>query len=427
MINQRRGAMDRIDSMTVFAKVVASRSFSGAARELRLSQAVVSKHVHSLESWLGARLSSCSAPVRCASGTEIGQMRNGRLPVVAGLLVLASCASIGPNSVRRDRVDYIGAVADSWKYQTLLNIVRLRYGDAPVFVDVSSLISSYTFQSQLSLSGEFITDTTGSFYNPSASTTYTDKPTITYTPLTGDKFAKSLLRPIPPPSIFSLLQAGFPADFVLRTTVRAINGIYNRSDEGAKTRPADPEFYPLLEAIRRIERAGALGLRVEKREAEEITVMSFPGRQTAELTRDIEYVFKTLRLKPEKGEITISFGATQRAPNDIAVLSRSMISILAEIASRIEVPPQDIADGRTLELPAPEPAQSPLDRPIVSIHSTPERPPATYAAVSYHGTWYWVDDHDFNAKRAFTFLMLFFSLAETGVISAPPVVTIPAS
>ena len=66
-------------------------------------------------------------------------------------------------------------------------------------------------------------------------------------------------------------------------------------------------------------------------------------------------------------------------------------------------------------------------RPIVSIHSTPERPSATYAAVSYHGVWYWVDDHDYNAKRAFTFLMLFFSLAETGVITTPPVLTIPAS
>jgi DNA-binding transcriptional LysR family regulator len=48
--------MDRIDSMGVFARVVEKQSFSGAARELCLSQAAVSKHVRALEDWLGARL-----------------------------------------------------------------------------------------------------------------------------------------------------------------------------------------------------------------------------------------------------------------------------------------------------------------------------------------------------------------------------------
>src|SRR5262249_52890930 len=134
---------------------------------------------------------------------------------------VASCSSIGPGSVRRDRIDYIGAVADSWKQQTLLNIVRLRYGDAPVFLDVSSLISSYTLQNSLMINGETITDTMGSFVNPGAATSYTDKPTISYTPLAGDKFDKSLLRPLTPGTIFALIQAGYPADFVLRVTLRS--------------------------------------------------------------------------------------------------------------------------------------------------------------------------------------------------------------
>src|ERR1700679_4300515 len=42
--------------MTVFAKVASRRSFSGAARELGISQATASKHVQTLEGWLGARL-----------------------------------------------------------------------------------------------------------------------------------------------------------------------------------------------------------------------------------------------------------------------------------------------------------------------------------------------------------------------------------
>src|SRR5262249_44102298 len=48
--------VDRLTSMTVFAKVASARSFSGAARELGISQATASKHVQTLEEWLGVRL-----------------------------------------------------------------------------------------------------------------------------------------------------------------------------------------------------------------------------------------------------------------------------------------------------------------------------------------------------------------------------------
>jgi DNA-binding transcriptional LysR family regulator len=48
--------MDRLTSMAVFAKVLERRSFSAAARELGISQATVSKHVQTLEAWLGTQL-----------------------------------------------------------------------------------------------------------------------------------------------------------------------------------------------------------------------------------------------------------------------------------------------------------------------------------------------------------------------------------
>ena len=63
--------MDRLTSMTVFAKVASARSFSGAARELGISQATASKHVQTLEDWLGVRLLHCTT--RRVALTDVGE------------------------------------------------------------------------------------------------------------------------------------------------------------------------------------------------------------------------------------------------------------------------------------------------------------------------------------------------------------------
>ena len=68
--------MDRLTSMDVFAKVVAGGSFSGAARQARLSPAVVSKHIQALENWLGVRLLNRST--RRLALTEAGEAFHAR-------------------------------------------------------------------------------------------------------------------------------------------------------------------------------------------------------------------------------------------------------------------------------------------------------------------------------------------------------------
>ena len=86
-----------------------------------------------------------------------------------------------------------------------------------------------------------------------AGVTYNDSPTITYTPLQGERFARSMMANIPPASVMNVLQAGFPVDVVLRLAVQSINGIDNRRVAGGisreHVRPANPEFYLLLEQL----------------------------------------------------------------------------------------------------------------------------------------------------------------------------------
>ena len=63
--------MDRFDNMRVFAKVVESSSFTGAAARLGMSASMVSQHVKELEERLAARL--LNRTTRKVSPTEVGR------------------------------------------------------------------------------------------------------------------------------------------------------------------------------------------------------------------------------------------------------------------------------------------------------------------------------------------------------------------
>ena len=79
--------------------------------------------------------------------------------LIGGLVLasaLAGCASIGPAGVRHDRPDHSGSMASSWKEQMLLNIVKFRYFDPPVFLDVSSVDSTRELQTQADAAARLI-------------------------------------------------------------------------------------------------------------------------------------------------------------------------------------------------------------------------------------------------------------------------------
>src|ERR1035438_7130119 len=117
-------------------------------------------------------------------------MKTKLLLVALGFsLALTGCKSIGPGTVARDRFDYGEALGDSWKSQMLLNLVKIRYGDSPVFLDVGSIVAGYSFQRSASVSASgngvsrgFPSGTAFGSAGVGAAGSFNDSPTITYSP-----------------------------------------------------------------------------------------------------------------------------------------------------------------------------------------------------------------------------------------------------
>src|SRR5688572_1014481 len=120
------------------------------------------------------------------------------------LLSLTGCKVIGRGTVARDRFDYSASISESWKRQTLLNIVKLRYLDPPIFVDVGQIVSGYSLESGVSVGGQISSHNAiqGNGLVLGSSARFTDRPTVTYVPLTGNKFVKGLMTPLSPESVF---------------------------------------------------------------------------------------------------------------------------------------------------------------------------------------------------------------------------------
>jgi hypothetical protein len=327
-----------------------------------------------------------------------------------------------------DRFDYSTAIADSWKQQTLLNIVKLRYMDLPVFVDVASIVSGYSMQTGVSINGTLSSQNAiqGNYVAAGGQAVYTDRPTITYVPLTGEKFLRGLITPIDPKNIFFMLQSGYPADFILGLTVEALNGVRNRSTAAGAMREADPEFIRALELMREVQAAGAVGMRVEEDKAKSQTAVLFFRREDvpADIVEKGAEIRRLLKLPLEPQKFVLAYSPVRGATNELAVNSRSMLQIMAAFASYLDVPEAHLKERSAVpafENPAPENRGA-----KVRIHSGKEKPANAFAAVRYRGHWFWIDDEDWRTKRALTAVMFFFTLAETGSAERLPLITIPA-
>jgi len=295
-------------------------------------------------------------------------------------------------------------------------------------VDVASIVAGYSLQTGVTVNGVLSSEKAvqGDYGSLGGQAIYTDRPTITYVPMTGEKFLRGLITPIDPKNIFFMLQSGYAADFVLGLTVESLNGIRNRSTAGGVVREPDPDFVRALQLLRDVQADGALGMRVEEDKAKGATgIVFFKNADVSpEIAAKAAEVRRLLKLPEATERFVLTYSPMRGSGNELSVNSRSMLQIMGALASYVEIPAQHIQDRSAMPSFQGEAGQN-LEQNI-HIRSGLERPAGAFVAVRYRDHWFWVDEGDWRTKRALTAVMFFFTLADTGASEKLPLITIPA-
>lgn len=361
----------------------------------------------------------------------VGQMHDQRdgiyrlTPVAAVLTVLwiTGCANIGPGTIARDRFDYVSAISESWKRQTLLNLVKMRYVDAPVFMDVAAVINQYALESEIessfSWSNRGFVGGQGKFI---------DRPTITYNPVMGERFARTFLRPIPIPAVMLLIQAGYPADYIFQLCIFAVNGLYNGRSGHINAQPADPDYFVLVDALYRLQKQRAFTVRTRLNEDKQQLLFVFNPLKNRKAAADQERVKQLLGLNKEASEFPIVHGTFAQNDGEVAIFTRSLYLVMHELAACISVPEPDVADGRVYKVAPRQVETQDRMQPCLWVQSTKTKPESAFVDVGYRNRWFWIDDCDLHTKEMFNFLLLLFSFAENGETGpSAPILTIPTN
>lgn len=288
--------------------------------------------------------------------------------------------SIEPATVPRDRVDYVNAIGTSWERETLLNIVKLRYGHAPVFLSITQVVTGYQFQGTASAAvtpSNFtaVSNTFGLTGIASAQGQYTDRPTIIYTPLTGVDFLQKLMTPIPPSAMLFVLQAEYPADVIMPIALDSVNGISNVSRR-QMTHAAEPRFNRAVQLLRDLQLSQAVQVRIEKpKNGSTTSLITFPATSRDPQAEAESTELRTLlNLRPGLQQFAVYYGGYSGRHDEISMMTRSMLQVMLELAAVVRVPESGNSERRVTPGLTEGQASSNSTRPILNIFLRQQSP-----------------------------------------------------
>lgn len=355
-------------------------------------------------------------------------------------LVCGGCGSgIGPKSISNERPAFNEELVQSTNQQLLTNLVRLRYLDAPMFLELSSVVAQYSFDRSASASGSasFSGDSwhrSGSGMGVGGSIDFKETPTVSYVPLQGEEFAKRMLSPIPLETIVLLSRSGWSSERLLNICAERMNGLENAVSASGPTPAESPvyeEFQKTAAQFKRLSKLGVFTV-VPDMDSSHKVAYHVDAAKAAQVnvSEDLSTLLKSLDLPANTQTIVLGTPFEQNGDTTLVLGTRSMLGVLFYLSHSVQAPQEHVTSGLVEPTHIRGTANlfdwSQVTKSVMAVKSSAKEPERAYVKVKYRDYWFYIDDADRNSKATFGLLHYLISLQSTAGSGRTPLLTLPA-
>ncbi len=399
--------------------------------------------------------------------------------LLAAVLLASASGCLGPNALRSTRMKYNEAIRATNDEQLLMNIVRLRYADSPVLIDLPSITSQFEMAGTASFLGGRGNQYPGVANIGTGELVARDSPTLSFRPREGKEVARSLLTPLSA-ELFSVVNAGANFEQLMLTTIDDINDVPNAPQAAlmvSKVPDDNAEYLRGIRLLADLYHRKAIELRIGEQEdetnasdpitpeglggddllnaAEKGYVYRHKGQgQYSLLKRDKGLVLKVrpeyiqspemleaarifklrpglsgYRVKSDLAENALEASRTlDEGEETIYLHMRSILQIMIFLSKGVCVPEVHVEGEVAPNTPGPE--GRPFDWTRVTagnffVRSSKHRPRHAEVAVHYRDHWFFIPENDVNSRSILAILEILVSLEDAEARTGGPLLTIP--
>ncbi len=347
---------------------------------------------------------------------------------LSAVLFISGCGTFGSQMLPNNSISFNQAAVTTKDEQMLLNIVRLRYSDRPLFMKVNSISSQMAMQSTFGMNIAHFKQSTGFSqfglsYLPNIQ--FSERPTVTYTPLQGQKFTKQMLEPLDITDIYSLIRSGWSVSRVLRLTTQEIGHLHNAEGANRSVSSYIPHYKNFMKfsyELRKLHAKHLVEFRLEKYKGQHVIDIAFKKTIPASMA-------KVLGVKRGSRLIRLSRGRNFSRRNGLVhVEARSFSGIMHYLSKSVALyPPHKkrkwldtthYANGQEFDWRN-------ITRYIMKVDYAQHRPTNANVATFYRGIWFFIDDADSSSKETLSLLAQIFALKADDRSGHGPVLTLP--